>query len=233
MTTQPTPRAQRRSDDVEHTIVQRILNGDYAPGARLPLERDLAAELGVGRPTLREALQRLERDGWLTVRKSAGTIINDYWRTGGLSLLPGLVRCGQLTNELVIWLLELRVALAPTYVAQAVAAQPARVVAVLVDHQTLADDARAYAEFDIRWQMSLAELAPNPLFGMTMRSFGVETIDPYAEYFEPAANRALSRAFYAELMQAAMSSDAARARELTRSMMKESIARWRTGHTEE
>lgn len=217
----------RRSDEVEHTIVQRILDGHYAPGRRLPLERELAVELGVGRPTLREALQRLERDGWLTVRKGSGTVVNDYWRTAGLPILPGLVRGGGLRDDLVVWLLELRVALAPAYVEQAVASQPARVVAMLVDHESLPDDATAYAAFDIHWQMALAELAPNPLFGMTMRSFGPGTVEAYAEYFDRADHRARSRRFYGDLMRAAMSADASRAREITRAMMEDSIACWR------
>jgi GntR family negative regulator for fad regulon and positive regulator of fabA len=230
--TLPIFRALRRSDEVESTIVQRIIEGRYAPGDRMPLERELAAELGVGRPTLREALQRLERDGWLTVRKGTGTVVNDYWRNGGLSVLPGLVRGGALSGELVVWLLELRVALAPVYVAQAVAAEPARVVAVMVDHRALPDEAGAYAAFDIRWQKGLAELAPNPLFGMTMRSFGEETAAAYAEYFEKQSHRALSGVFYGELMEAAMKTDAVHAGELTRRMMVESIACWRSRNEE-
>lgn len=231
--TQSPPPYRRRSDEVEHTIVQRILDGTYRPGTRLPLERDLAAALGVGRPTLREAIQRLERDGWLSVRKGSGTLVNDYWRTGGLAILPGLVRHGSLTGDLVVWLLELRVALAPDYVAQAVAAQPARVVALLVEHQALPDEPLAYAAFDIRWQIGVAELAPNPLFAMVMRSFGQETVGAYAGYFAAADNRARSASFYRELTRAAMQGDPRGARELTRRMMIESIDGWRSRLAEE
>ncbi|MFW5739919.1 MAG: FadR/GntR family transcriptional regulator [Myxococcota bacterium] len=221
------PAHQRRSDEVEHTIVQRIVRGQYPPGSRLPLERDLAAELGVGRPTLREAIQRLERDGWLTVRKSKGTIINDHWQTGGLPVLPGLVEHGGLSNELIIWLLELRVVLAPAYVAQAVAAHPARVVAVLVEHQSLPDEADAYAAFDLRWQRAISELAPNRLYAMIMRSFGEATASAYVKYFAVRDHRIRSCEFYVALMQAAMRADAERADAITRRMMKDSIDCWR------
>ena len=39
-----------------------ILNGDYAHGEKLPVEVELAAELGVSRDTLRKALKVLEKE---------------------------------------------------------------------------------------------------------------------------------------------------------------------------
>ncbi len=45
-----------------------IANGEYEPGARLPPERDLAKQLGVSRPSVREALIALEVEG---LRRSA------------------------------------------------------------------------------------------------------------------------------------------------------------------
>ena len=49
----------------ESVLLAAILDGTFPPGTTLPGERTLAAQLGVTRPTLREALQRLARDGWL------------------------------------------------------------------------------------------------------------------------------------------------------------------------
>ena len=47
---------------VEQALLTAILDGTYPPGTALPNERELAAQLQVTRPTLREALQRLARD---------------------------------------------------------------------------------------------------------------------------------------------------------------------------
>ena len=52
-----------------------IGKGGVAPGARLPAERDLARQLGVSRPSLREALIALEVEGLLDVRVGSGIYV--------------------------------------------------------------------------------------------------------------------------------------------------------------
>jgi GntR family transcriptional repressor for pyruvate dehydrogenase complex len=52
-----------------------IRQGDYPVGARLPPERDLALQLGVSRPSVREALIALEVNGSVEVRMGAGVYV--------------------------------------------------------------------------------------------------------------------------------------------------------------
>ena len=52
-----------------------IRNGEFAAGARLPPERDLARELGVSRPSVREALIALEVEGLVEVRIGSGIYV--------------------------------------------------------------------------------------------------------------------------------------------------------------
>ena len=49
-----------------------ILAGEWPLGGRLPAERDLAAQLGVSRPSVREALIALEVEGLVAVRMGSG-----------------------------------------------------------------------------------------------------------------------------------------------------------------
>lgn len=52
-----------------------ILEGNFAAGARLPPERELAQQLGVSRPSVREALIALEVEGSVEVRMGAGVYV--------------------------------------------------------------------------------------------------------------------------------------------------------------
>lgn len=56
---------------LQELLIARTL----APGDHLVEER-LAAELGVSRGPVREALQRLHRDGWITLRPRHGAFVN-------------------------------------------------------------------------------------------------------------------------------------------------------------
>jgi DNA-binding FadR family transcriptional regulator len=52
-----------------------IASGELAPGQRLPSERELAQQLGVSRPSLREALIALEIEGKVDVRVGSGIFV--------------------------------------------------------------------------------------------------------------------------------------------------------------
>jgi len=62
---------------VREELVRRIHRGDLPIGTRLPAEPVLAAELGVSRATLREALRSIEEEGLLTRTPGAGTYVSD------------------------------------------------------------------------------------------------------------------------------------------------------------
>jgi DNA-binding GntR family transcriptional regulator len=63
-----------KSEAAYVTLRERILGGAYAPGQRLVLS-DLASELGTSSVPVREALRRLEAEGWLTFRPNVGVEI--------------------------------------------------------------------------------------------------------------------------------------------------------------
>jgi DNA-binding FadR family transcriptional regulator len=64
------------SEDVVERLATEIQDGTLAPGQRIPSERHLAAQLGVSRPMLREALRRLGERGLLEVRAGRGSFVS-------------------------------------------------------------------------------------------------------------------------------------------------------------
>lgn len=67
-------------------LVRDILAGRYAPGERLPTERDMAEEFRVSRHVVREALKRLEALGLVRIRQGSGVYTSDVLLTGGMEL---------------------------------------------------------------------------------------------------------------------------------------------------
>lgn len=64
------------TDQVKSNIKGRIINDEF-DGGRIPPETELAADLGVSRTTVRDALSRLEHEGAIYRKQGAGTFVNE------------------------------------------------------------------------------------------------------------------------------------------------------------
>lgn len=67
----------RLSDEVLVQLIERIFSGELTSGQRLPPERELAAQLGVNRTSLREALRQMESMGLVRIRQGDGIYVKD------------------------------------------------------------------------------------------------------------------------------------------------------------
>ncbi|NKE66379.1 FadR family transcriptional regulator [Ramlibacter sp. RBP-2] len=66
---------QRLYRQIAEQLRSLIAGGEFTAGSRLPAERDLAKQLGVSRPSVREALIALEVEGWVEVRTGSGVYV--------------------------------------------------------------------------------------------------------------------------------------------------------------
>jgi DNA-binding FadR family transcriptional regulator len=66
---------QRLYRQIADQLRRAVAAGEFAVGSRLPAERDLARQLGVSRPSLREALIALEVEGVIEVRLGSGIYV--------------------------------------------------------------------------------------------------------------------------------------------------------------
>ena len=107
-------------EDVFDQLFGEVVDGELAAGDSLPSERHLAEVLGVSRPAVREALQRLSQAGLVEVRHGGSTTVRDYRTSAGLDLLPRLlVRDGNLDPSVGHSILQARQAIAPAVAALA------------------------------------------------------------------------------------------------------------------
>lgn len=210
----------------ESALLAAILDGTFPPGTLLPGERALAVQLGVTRPTLREALQRMARDGWLTVAHGKQTVVNNFWEEGGLNVLGKLVEHpAYLPPGFIGQLLEVRYQLAPAYTGAAVAAAGQAVAAFLAGAAAL-ESAADFARFDWQLHHLLTVRSGNPIYTLILNGFRGFYEDIARRYFATEEARQLSRGFYAELRELALAGRAARAEALCRAVMRESLSTW-------
>ncbi|MDP3570670.1 MAG: GntR family transcriptional regulator [Archangium sp.] len=198
------PPQRRPAAHAEGELVSLILSRHFPPNTTLPSERELALQLGVTRPTLREALQRLERDGWIDVQHGKSTRVRDIWREGGLNVLAAVVRNGgPLPDRFVTNLLEVRLAMAPAYARAAVDADAAVIAAFLSAENRPEQNGEAFADFDWALHLALTTASQNPVFTLILNGFGDLYRVMAVFYFEEAAARRASTEFYDALQLAA------------------------------
>ena len=90
----------RAVDQIILTLRQRILDGNYSIGTRLPAERTLASDMGVNRLTLRSAISHLEAEGLLKAQQGQGVTVCNFHHTASLELLRHLPLDERLTEVL-------------------------------------------------------------------------------------------------------------------------------------
>jgi GntR family transcriptional repressor for pyruvate dehydrogenase complex len=74
----PKPVAQSLPAQVAELIVQRIATGELATGHKLPSQRQLAQQMGVGLAVVREAVKRLEALNILDATHGSGTVVRPF-----------------------------------------------------------------------------------------------------------------------------------------------------------
>ncbi len=93
------------SDDLTRRLVQLIRSELYQPGDRLPAIMEMARSFGVGHPTLREALKKLEVLGLVEIKHGSGVYVR---RGRDVLLVSNPVFGGDVSKKLMLDLVEAR-----------------------------------------------------------------------------------------------------------------------------
>jgi GntR family transcriptional repressor for pyruvate dehydrogenase complex len=177
--------SERAALQVAEELRALLMSGRYAPGERLPAERELAVRLGVSRPTAREAIGHLTEAGLVQARRGSGTYV---------------------TAVDVRALLEVRLQLEP-FAAELAAArrdqtQVRRLRELLAALVAAVDEPPRFGELDALLHQEIWEAADNPVLretlkrldGLALLSRAVTTADPKLRHATLKQLRRLVRA---------------------------------------
>lgn len=156
------PRLSQRSAAYDR-IYEKIARGEWPAGTKLPPETELAGQLGVSRPILREALLRLRIDGIIDSRQGAGTrVVNVPSPTVLDHVSPGTIAD-------VLRGYEFRMSLEGEVAFQAAnCADDTRFADIAAAHQQMIDALHQPTvvgdEQDIAFHLAVARATENPYF---------------------------------------------------------------------
>ncbi|HSU13881.1 GntR family transcriptional regulator [Longimicrobium sp.] len=128
-------------EQVHRAVVGRILREELAPGSRIS-DSVMAAELGVSRTPVREALLRLEREGFLEVDMGRGFFVKPLSATEMREVYP------------ILWTLEVLALRSLPPVPAPVVAELDRINAEMAE---VGDDPERRIDLDTAWHRTLLE----------------------------------------------------------------------------
>jgi GntR family transcriptional repressor for pyruvate dehydrogenase complex len=190
-----------------------IQRGQLRPGHRLPTERDLAAELGVSRPSVRAAIQSLEAIGVLHARRRAGTFIQGGPPTLDSQPLALLAALHDFTSEEMF---EARAALET--VAAGLCARRATPEQRLVMADAVAGmfasvtDPQAFLVHDVRFHQAVAAGSNNPVMATLVNMVATLVYERRRATIERARDLRESADIHQRIYQAIMRRHASAAR---------------------
>lgn len=174
----PVASGARLSEQVAQLLAAQVRDGAMPPGARLPTEAQLVAQLHVSRTVVREAVARLKSLGLVTSRQGSGVYVNEH--AGFTPLSFDARHTSSLTA--VKQMVELRRALESEVAA--LAAQRRTQAALRRIRQAVRALDKAVAtggdgvEEDVLFHRSIADAAGNP--------FLMDTLDYLAQFLRGA-----------------------------------------------
>ncbi len=206
----------RTYEQVMAQIEERILSGQLKAGDHLPSERDLAALLGVSRPSLRESLRVLEALGVIDIRRGGGpdggAVLVREPGSGFVSLLRLQLALGHFTQSNV---LDTRLALEMWSCREAAARASRDDIAALseiLDDMDAADvSATEFNRLDTAFHVRIAESTGNALTAHLMRSLRIainrQMMDAYANLPDWQATAVVVRAEHRAILAAIADGD--------------------------
>lgn len=215
------------SDEMAQQIVSLISDGHLPPGSRLPSERDLCTQFGVGRSSLREALRCLAIVGVIDVRVGEGTFVAESSRKFVGRMFEWRVISERRDVEN---LLELRLALESDSASLAADRGDAqdfdRIADVLEKMRTLPDTA-TFASLDLQFHLLIAQASKNELLYDLLSTIRAQLHKVLLQVVSIRGGAALAYEHHVRIFESLRARDAEAAKRHMRTHIQSALDRYR------
>ncbi|WP_125614353.1 FadR/GntR family transcriptional regulator [Specibacter cremeus] len=205
--------ALNRPDSLALTLERLILSGEVGGGSKFPPERELAAELGVSRTSLRDALRALELKNFIVRSPGTGTVVVDPRQSPQANVIASGL---DVESASLAQVMDVRACIEPPVAARA-AANATRLEVIqlqrLVEEMHLNQTPKQFAELDRVFHRAIALYTHNPLLPRLLdRITEIIEVSRSDGYLTPARQRS-SIAEHAAIVDAIAAKDPVRAHE--------------------
>jgi len=218
--------ARRPYQHIADQIRVLIQSGNFPTGSRLPPERDLAQQLGISRPSLREALIALEIEGSVEIRMGSGIYV--------CTLPERTVHTTAALGESPVELMEARAVLEGAVIIAACARVTPEGLAQLAENleamRREIEQGRSPLEFDRRFHLCIAEMSGNSVLVRMINDLFDERHSPISAKlsgrFETPRAWAIALKEHEAIYQALENRDPLMAQAAIHGHLKSSSKRW-------
>ncbi|MCI0419657.1 MAG: FadR family transcriptional regulator [Acidobacteria bacterium] len=184
-------------DQAQQQLESLILEGSFAPGDRLPSEKEMSLKLGVSRSVIREAVGQLIAKGLVETRTGSGIYVRHLGPHLVTEPIHLLLRSRGLTTDQILEVREvLEVKIAGLAAEHAAASDLEAMQETIEALKTKKLTAGEFAETDVAFHSRLAAAAGNPLFSVLADSINDVMINVRLRSFSVDGPRTLERAAY-------------------------------------
>lgn len=201
------------SQQVFDQLRQQILSGSWKPGDKLPSENELAAQFGVSRVTVRNALQKLSGLGLLETRFGEGSFIRGPEAGAALNQLVPMLYLGRETlKDILTFRRMVEGPICEIACRRATDGEIAQLRELLDQMERAEADLAAFARLDSRFHCMLARLTRS---NMMQQIYQIIDDAIQSSYRQNARRQSVPVAlhWYREILAAFEARDSARARE--------------------
>ncbi|WP_303760458.1 FadR/GntR family transcriptional regulator [Sphingobium yanoikuyae] len=211
-------------------LEEDILSGRIPPGSRLPAQKDIAEQENVSRTVVREAVARLEAQGFAVARQGSGVFVSDAARYRAFQVTKD--ELSELSD--VIKLLEMRLAIETEMAGLAAARRTNEDISAMRDALRRireAENPAVAATADSQFHMAIARATRNDYYARFVEFLGVRLVPPsslYLKYQPERSHDAYTHKVSDEhdaVLDAIVRMDIEKARHAARHHMQESLLR--------